>query len=135
MTNVHVRLHYIEDLSLSYLADRSTVVAAPRTVAFDGEVAVPEAFVKEEGTGRIAMSGAVVAEACFVQFNRGSGREHPALDGHAIRSLSMGDVVEIVEPAHQFWLCESVGFAAIEGVASTRVWPEPGSDFYAGGPR
>ena len=110
MTMQWVRLHYVEDESFAAATFATTAdsIDLPRYVAFDGTVEW-----EHERTGK------AFAEECFARFNRGSGREHPNLDGNGIRSLSVGDVVEISEPgASQWWLCRGAGWQAIEGVRS-----------------
>jgi hypothetical protein len=47
------------------------------------------------------------AETAFILFNRGSGDEHIALDAAQLRSLSVGDIVYVMD---EFWYCAPIGW-------------------------
>lgn len=110
MTATHVRLHYCDRMPFM-LADLTEMLACDRTVWYDGPIEMAHENSDE-----------FLCEEVFVQFNRGSGREHPEMDMIGLRSFSIGDVVEIVRPGNSsFWLCAEMGFTPIEGVRSKTI--------------
>lgn len=53
-----------------------------------------------------------IFEAVFAAFNRGSGREHPDLDAKGLRSLSVGDMVQI--GTSDACICASTGWEPVD---------------------
>lgn len=107
--DVHIRLHYYADDSMPISRDVTEMLACNRLVAYDGPMTVAHENSDE-----------FLCEDAFAQFNHGSGQECAASRG--MRSLSVGDVVEIVRPGNgTFWLCQSAGWVPIEGVRSRKV--------------
>lgn len=107
MTTHNIQLHYIDDMRASYDKDAAL---QPHTVVWSGDIKVLDPRINDRA----------LCEIAFDRFNRhDSPSQHPALDELGIRSLSVGDVVEIVEPGNsRFYICASFGFDPVEGVRS-----------------
>lgn len=101
MTTTLIRLHYADSLrDVEYAQDDGRAVA--RTLVWEGQVAHAD-----------DATPSWIAEVVYAQFQRvGEGHyENPALDGDGLRSMSVGDVVEIVgDDASTFWVAASLGF-------------------------
>lgn len=58
-----------------------------------------------------------LCDVAFARFNRGSGREDPALTTKKLRSLSIGDIVNIIRYEPNFttaYICASSGWRAVD---------------------
>ena len=112
----HVRIHYATndgDYRWEAVADQ------PRNVVFDGEIVSIGADRRLLASDR----DLVLCETIYSAFNRhDAADQHPVLDEKGLRSLSVGDVVEIVaDPMHpgdetRYYLCANAGFDRISGI-------------------
>lgn len=101
MTTTKFRLHYLDSLRDFY--SLTTSPAPARTMVAEGEIDVPDASDPYK-----------VADVIYDQFQRvGDGhREHPLL--FSLRSLSVGDVIELVDDTHSLYLVvDTVGFLPV----------------------
>lgn len=112
MTAIDVRIHYAtNDGEYRWEAQ----VDQPRTVIYDGPFTIRDD--SDRGLGQ-KDTDLGICEQLWSAFNRHDGYdEHPALDELKLRSMSVGDVVEIVEPGNGRWyMVASFGFEPIEGI-------------------
>ena len=104
-----VRVHYADDLRQSlFWEDIPEVDQTFTTVADD---------VILDRDIQLLGSDYALAEAVWAAFNRGSGSEDLILDYDGLRSMSVGDVVEIRDDdGPRFYRAASLGFKPIEGI-------------------
>lgn len=111
-TTIHIRLHYTDKLAWG----RDPIdeqLAMPRTMWFEGDIDLPGV---REGWGDLD-----ICEHIWRAFNRvdGSAVEHPVMDEIGLRSMCVGDVIEIrTDYGPRFYIAADFGFEPVEGVRS-----------------
>lgn len=103
---VTVELWYFDAAASGFpmpFASRAELLALPRTLVHSYESEAENVF-----------------DEAFARFNRGSGREDPALDAKELRSLSVGDVV-IIRERGVGAICASLGWELIDANEITKA--------------
>lgn len=111
---VRVDLWYTNDLAYEYgFDDDPARMAAKEHLRPTPKHTLVHSFVIAETDDQ---PGDAICNDMFAAFNRGSGREDPALDEKKLRSLSMGDIVSIkwLDGRFEAYTCASAGWRRVE---------------------